>query len=120
MMFTYQELATSSITSSDKDEHLEHLCENGLIFILSCQNIVLGAQVIPGRFVDLRATSINGRWDFGCADDVVLLEMLYPATNIFHDFVLGDVVRIEDDARSMFRSRGVVRREPLLDNGARY
>ena len=117
MMFAYQELATSPVQSANGQEHLAHLCEIGPIHILSCDDIVLGAEVVPGRFLNLRSTLINGQWDFGCANDVVVLEMLYPVTNIFHPFVLGDVVSLDGDGNDMFRSRGVVRREPLLNNG---
>lgn len=119
MMFTYQELATSPVQAANAPDHLAQLCEDGPIHILSCDDIILGAQVVPGRFVNLRSTVINGRWDFGCADDVVILEMLYPVTNIFHSLVLGDIVSLDSNDNDMFRSRGVVRREPLLNNGAR-
>lgn len=118
MMFAYQELATSSVQSANGRDHLEHLCENGPIHILSCEDITLGAQVVTGRFMNLRETLINGHWDFGCADDVVILEMLYPVTNFFQPFLFGDVVRLDRDGQEMFRSRGVVRREPVLSNGA--
>lgn len=118
MMHAYQELAISPVEAADQRQYLEDLCEDGPVFFLSCDDIVLGAQVVRGRFVDWRERIINGAWNYGCADDVVIIEMLYPVTNIFHSFVLGDVVTVDDDGGEMLRSRGIVRREPVLDNGA--
>lgn len=118
MMYAYQDLATSPVEVNDQRQYLENLCEDGPVFFLSCNDIVLGAGVVTGRFVDWRERVIGGAWNYGCADDTVIIEMLYPVTNIFHTFVLGDVVTLADDGGEMLRSRGIVRREPILDGAA--
>ncbi len=116
MMDTYQDLAISAVDETDPRDYIESLCAGRAAFVLSCDKVVLGAQVVSGRFVDWRDRVINGSWNYGCADDVVIIEMLYPVTNIFHAFALGDVVTVDGDAE-MMRSRGIIRREPLLGSG---
>ena len=116
LMFSYNQLAKSSDGASDRQAYLQQTCSEGGAYTVSCDKIIFGTQVLTGPISDQAATILNGQWDYGCADDTIMIEMLYPATNILHSFNSGDIVTI--GGTDYIRSRGLIRREPLLENGA--
>ena len=116
LMHAYGELAKSSAGAADRDAYLQTLCTDGPVAILSCDKVVFGSQVVSSGLTEWQNTTINGLWDYGCANDIIILEMLYPVTNLLHSFSTGEVVTISGN--DFFRSRGVIRREPMLIDGA--
>jgi Flp pilus assembly pilin Flp len=92
----------------------EHFCPNIGTTFLKCEDVVLGVKVIPDatRLVSYRNASVSGDWALGAENSTLLVELNYPLTNLLNPIVIADI--IERDSGSFYRSRGVVRREPLL------
>ena len=117
LMFSYTQLAKSSDGADDRQAYLQQTCSQGGAYTVSCDKIIFGTQVLTGPVSDQVDTILNGQWDYGCADDTIVIEMLYPATNILHSFNSGDIVTV--GGTDYIRSRGLIRREPVLVSGAR-
>lgn len=92
----------------------EYVCVDLAAVLLRCEEIEIGVKKIPtsGRLSQFREASIIGEWDLGCSYDAVLVELNYPIKDISHPLAVADIVY--RDGQKYFRSRGVVRREPLL------
>ncbi|MGB6230800.1 MAG: TadE/TadG family type IV pilus assembly protein [Litorimonas sp.] len=97
---------------------MDALCDQTGTFFTTCSDIEIGVQVVStdSRLVQYRETSAIGTWELGCAYDTLLVELNYPVSNFLHPIVVADVV--ERDGEKYYRSRGVIRREPLLSNGS--
>ncbi|MEO0327972.1 MAG: TadE/TadG family type IV pilus assembly protein [Pseudomonadota bacterium] len=92
------------------------LCSDYAFEILDCSKVRIGIAPVVGRMFDYRNQSIVGQWDIGCANDTLIVELHYPVVHILHSFAVADVVMHEN--AEYFRSRGVVRREPILTGSA--
>ena len=97
---------------------LEHLCDQTGTIFTDCAKMEIGVRVISAdsRLFQYREASIIDQWDLGCAYDTLLVEINYPVQNFLHPIVVANIVYRGED--KFYRSRGVVRREPLLSNGA--
>jgi Flp pilus assembly pilin Flp len=84
--------------------------------LITCSEVLLGAQKVDGRLINYRSQTIGGRWSPGCGGDTVLVELTYPLINITNPIVIADIVTI--DGKDYYRSRGIVRREPVFSDGA--
>lgn len=104
-----------SITASDSKDAKEFI--DGTLCgiagpLLDCNKIDLGSAVVSGRLFDYRNRSLSGAWNLGCGGDVILIELTYPYTDLLFPFAIADIVTVADEKR--YRSRSVLRREPLL------
>ncbi|MEL6687955.1 MAG: TadE/TadG family type IV pilus assembly protein [Pseudomonadota bacterium] len=92
----------------------EYVCTDVASVLLRCEEIEIGVKKIPlsGRLSQYREQSVIGEWDLGCAYDALLIEINYPITDIAHPIAVADIVY--RDGQKYYRSRGVVRREPVL------
>lgn len=90
------------------------ICGSSKSPLLDCAAIKMGADAFPNnvRFFPIRNNIFADEWNTGCAGSTVIVELLYPITHILVPFAVADVVSYEGDPH--FRSRGVIRREPLL------
>lgn len=104
-----------SITASDSEDAKDFI-DSTLCGIagplLDCSRIDVGSVVVSGRLFDYRNRSLSGEWDLGCGGDVILVELTYPYTDLLFPFAIADIVTVADGQR--YRSRSVLRREPLL------
>lgn len=80
--------------------------------LINCHQLDVGAVVVTGRLFNYSNSSLSGQWNIGCGGDVVLFEMTYPYTDIMFPFAVADIVQVNGVKR--YRSRAVVRREPIL------
>lgn len=96
----------------------DHLCDQTGTIFTSCDKLEIGVRVIStdSRLYSYREASVVDQWDLGCAYDTLLVELNYPVENFFHPIVVADVIK--RDGEKFYRSRGIIRREPLLANGA--
>lgn len=107
-----------SITGFDQDTPEkfieEYVCVDLSAVLLRCEDVEIGVKKIPtsGRLSQYRDQSIVGEWDLGCSYDALLVELNYPIKDISHPIAVADIVY--RDGKKYYRSRGVVRREPLL------
>lgn len=104
-----------SITASDAED-AKAFIDSTLCGIagplLDCSRVDIGSAVVSGRLFDYRDTSLSGQWSLGCGGDVILIELTYPYTDLLFPFAIADIVTAQDGQR--YRSRAVLRREPLL------
>lgn len=96
----------------------EHLCDQTGTLFTQCDKLEIGVRVIStdSRLYQYRETSVIGQWDLGCAYDTLLVELNYPVENYLHPIVVADIIYRGEE--KFYRSRGIIRREPLLANGA--
>lgn len=89
-------------------------CQDIGTTMLNCSKVTIGAVTVANsaRMINLQNQSIIGQWDLGCNGETVLIEVNYPVSNITHPIAIGDVVERGDS--DFFRSRAVIRREPVL------
>ena len=106
-------ISTTRFEEKDVDEFTENsLCQDYSFAILDCNKISIGVTVVNGRMINFRNQSIVGQWNVGCPDDTLIVELNYPVTHFVHSFAVADVVERSDE--EFFRSRGVIRREPIV------
>ncbi|WP_404403128.1 TadE/TadG family type IV pilus assembly protein [Pelagibacterium halotolerans] len=80
--------------------------------VLDCNALEIGAVVVAGRLFDYRNLSLSGQWNPGCGGDVIIIELTYPYRDIIIPLAIADIVETEEGKR--YRSRTVLRREPVL------
>lgn len=91
-------------------------CTDFVGTILDCTKVRLGAEKVDGRMVDFRSQVIGSdTWTLGCAGDTIIIEMTYPFSKIVAPIAIADVVT--DKGSQFYRSRAVIRREPLFSGG---
>ena len=109
-----------AITNFDFDTSEEfmrdHFCQTVNTTFLKCDEIEIGIDVLVNRPYTYRNQDFIGRWDMGCIGDPIMIEMSYPLENFVHSIAIADVV--ERDGSKFFRSRAVIRREPMLTGGS--
>ena len=96
-----------------QDFTTEQFCRFVGTTFLNCEDMEIGVQWILDDPFEHRNSSIIGQFDLGCPDDLLVLELNYPVSNILHPIAIADI--IERDGQNYYRSRAVIRREPLLD-----
>lgn len=94
------------------DFRANRLCNDFTFVFIDCSKVTIGIQAVSGRLSGVRNDNFTGRWDLGCADDTLIIELNYPVTHFIHNFAIADIVKVNDEDH--FRSRGVTRREPVL------
>jgi Flp pilus assembly pilin Flp len=88
-------------------------CAKHLGALINCAKLKLGATTVPGRLFTFRQQPIGGKmWSLGCANDTVLIELNYPVASFISPIVIADVVTM--DGVEYYRSRAVIRREPVV------
>lgn len=106
-------MSINNFDSSDSIEYLrDEFCPDVGTTFLKCSQLELGIEVLVNDFHTYRNTNIVGTWNMGCTNDPIMIELNYPVTNAVHPIVIADIVQRGDD--NYFRSRTVIRREPLL------
>ena len=94
----------------------DHFCpEIGTTF-LNCSKIDIGIDVLVNRPYTYRNNDFIGRWEMGCINDTILIELQYPVEDFVHSIAIADI--IQRGGQKYYRSRGVIRREPRLSGGA--
>ncbi len=83
---------------------------------LKCSDVELGVETISDHFYTYRNQTMIGKWNLGCANDPIIVELSYPVANFMHPFAIGDIV--ERSGKQYYRSRAVIRREPLLSGSS--
>lgn len=106
-----------AIEASEKPTSTDFLsaaaCKQHVGSLLDCSRLKLGATTVVGRLVDYRNKLIGGAtWALGCAGDTVLVELSYPVASFITPVVIADV--IESGGEKFYRSRAVIRREPVI------
>lgn len=118
----YLVTANLSINDFDATDPVEYMrdefCPNIGTNFMNCSKVEIGVRNITGsvRLHTYRNISVIGEWTLGCTNDTLIVEMNYPADNIIHPIIIGDV--IERNGERYYRSRGIIRREPLLSGGS--
>lgn len=109
-------ISINAFDYDDADEFMrEYFCpEIGSTF-MRCDDIEFGAMVLTERFFRYRSRQIANTYDIGCPGDPILVELNYPAKNVTIPFNMADI--IERDGQKYYRSRAVIRREPMLSGG---
>lgn len=88
-------------------------CEQHVGSLLNCSRLQLGATTVTGRLFDYRDKVIGGSaWALGCAGDTVLVELTYPVDSFVTPVVIADVIKVGE--QKFYRSRTVIRREPII------
>lgn len=88
-------------------------CEQHVGTLLNCSRLRLGATKVSGRLSDYRNNLLGGStWSLGCAGDTVLVELSYPVQSFVTPVVIADVIEAGD--QKYYRSRAVIRREPII------
>lgn len=109
------DISVNNHDASSVDEFMtNHFCKNIGTTFLKCEDVELGVRVIPDatRLVSYRNSSVSGQWTLGAENSTLLVELNYPLENVLNPIVIADV--IDRNGSSFYRSRGVVRREPIL------
>lgn len=115
----YAVAADLSINNHDADSANEfiqnHFCSNIGTTFLKCEDVELGVTVIPDatRLVNYRNSPTSGSWALGAENSTLLVELNYPLVNVLNPLTIADV--IDREGARFYRSRGVIRREPLLN-----
>lgn len=92
-------------------------CSQFVGAFLDCDRIKLGASTVTGRMIGYKDTVFgNTSWNLGCAGDTVILELTYPYAELITPVVIADLVK--KDGQTYYRSRAVVRREPIVTGAA--
>ncbi|MGP1665066.1 MAG: hypothetical protein ACTS5I_03945, partial [Rhodanobacter sp.] len=110
------EVATNlSVSESDAENSRDYV--NAQICamagpLIDCHELSIGAKVVSGRLFDYRNQSLSEQWNVGCAADVVIVELTYSYFDIILPFAIADIVEVNGIKR--YRSRAVLRREPIL------
>lgn len=109
-------IGINAVDYDDSAEFMrEFFCpEIGSVF-LRCDEIQFGALVLTERFYNYRARPVAGIWNIGCPGEPLLIELLYPMSDVSSPIELADIV--ERDGEKFFRSRTVITREPMLNGG---
>ncbi|MBU1304116.1 MAG: pilus assembly protein [Alphaproteobacteria bacterium] len=103
-------IKASDATSASKYKE-DYLC--GILGpLLNCSKLDIGATVVVGRLFDYRNQSLFGLWSLGCGGDTIIVEITYPYQQAIVPFAIADIVEV--NGQKSFRSRAVVRREPIL------
>lgn len=101
---------------SKADYRANLICGRLASAVLQCDKVQFGIEALPNvhnaRIRGRHGEVFVNRWNTGCAASVLIIDMVYPMTNIVLDF--GIVERIVYNGEPHMRARGVVRREPLL------
>ncbi|MDP3527001.1 MAG: hypothetical protein Q8S27_20700, partial [Hoeflea sp.] len=88
-------------------------CSQHIGPLLDCGRLSLGATKVTGRLLDYRNKLIGGStWSLGCAGDTVLVELSYPVASFITPVVIADVIEVGE--QKVYRSRAVIRREPII------
>ncbi len=108
---------TSNLSMNDRDVETSESYINQRICaiagpLINCGEIEVGSAVVTGRLFDYRNQSLSGRWNVGCGGDVILIELTFKYFDIMFPFAVADIVTVNGEKR--YRSRVVVRREPIL------
>lgn len=107
------DLAINNVPIDNASEFMrDHFCTNIGTTFLKCTDIQIGIDVLVNRPYTYRNTSFIGRWDMGCVGDPIMIEMNYPLENFVHPITVADVT--ERGGKKYYRSRAVIRREPML------
>lgn len=109
------DISINAHDAEDAAEFLsEHFCPKIGTNFLRCSDVEIGVRTITGstRLVSLRDERLAGEWNLGTQNDAVIIELNYPARNMVHPVTIGDIIFRNGDR--YYRSRGVIRREPLL------
>lgn len=110
------ELGINNYTADTASEFIQNqFCQDIGTTFLACDKVEIGVDVLVNRPYTYRNQSMIGRWDLGCTNDTILIEMNYPVEHFIHPVIIGDV--IERNNTKYYRARGVIRREPLLSGG---
>lgn len=92
-------------------------CKDFVGPLIDCSELRLGAAEVKGRMVDYRSKVIgNSEWSLGCAGDTVIVELTYPFSSLLAPIAIADIV--ESEGNKFYRSRAVIRREPIFAGGA--
>jgi Flp pilus assembly pilin Flp len=105
-------LSYRSNDANDAREYIDDMVCGISSPLMDCSEIDLGATVVAGRLFDYRNRSLAGLWTLGCGGDTVLVEMTYAYQDFLVPFAVADVVEVAGEKR--YRSRAVIRREPIL------
>lgn len=99
---------------SKADYQTNVICGHVVSPMLRCEDILIGAAAFPidVRFYPVRNDIFVDQWDTGCGGSSVIVELLYPVNHILMPFAVADTVNY--NGADYYRSRGVIRREPLL------
>lgn len=110
-------ITINAVAYDDAEEFMrEYVCpELGTTF-LRCEDVEFGALVIRDRIFRYRSADVVGNWELGCPSDPLMIEINYPAANVTSPINLVDITT--RDGQKYFRSRTVVRREPLINGGS--
>ncbi|MCI5043403.1 MAG: pilus assembly protein [Aquisalinus sp.] len=105
----------SDATISKADYKNDIICARNSAPFLNCENILFGADAYNSnqRLYRLIDNVFVDSWNTGCAGSTVIVEMLYPVTHTLIPFASADVIQY--DGKPHFRSRGLIRREPVLN-----
>lgn len=109
-----REIAVEANAAPTSAEYLStSACSKHLGALINCSKLKMGATTVPGRLYTLRNQPISGKmWALGCAGDTVLIELNYPVASFISPIVIADVIMM--DGIEYYRSRTVVRREPVV------
>ena len=104
-----------SMTFNDAEDAADYItttaCDRASL-LLDCNELDVGATVVDGRLFDYRNASLSGTWDVGCPGDTVIIELTYGYFDVLFPFAIADIVQV--DGAKRYRSRAVLRREPIL------
>jgi len=109
-------IATTYYSSSSADAFSRgKLCVEFSFTVLDCEQVKIGVTEVTGRMFDYRNKSVVGEWNLGCPESTLIVELNYPVTHFVHNFAVADIVDVNGD--DYFRSRGIIRREPVISGG---
>lgn len=102
------------IIESGSEYITDEFCSNNSTTFLKCSDIELGVRLLlPNeRVYDLVDVSVINDWNIGEESSPLLLEVNYPLTNLLHPIAVADIIERGDE--KFYRSRAIIRREPLL------
>ncbi len=111
------EIGINNFTSDNASEFMrDEFCPDIGTTFMKCDEIEIGVRVLPGRPYLYRNDTVIGQWDLGCTSDVIMIELNYPVTNLVHPIAIADITTRSNE--KYYRSRSVIRREPLLSGGS--
>lgn len=115
MYRTAMQLAIDEDVVVSKAEYKQRfVCDPATFSTLDCDRISFGVEAlatnsrIRGRFNEV----FVDRWNTGCGGSNLIVEFAYPSPDILLPFGIADMITIGGD--NYIRSRGLIRREPVL------
>ena len=117
MFQTIMQLSIEEDFNVSKPVYRENVVCARNIALLDCNQIQFGATAVgsntnPSSNGFFSRSFVND-WETGCGGSNVILEFVYPMPNILLNFGIVDVVTFNGEPH--MRSRGVARREPVLN-----